>query len=92
MARPAADVAACCSAIPTSKVRSGNLVANVSRPTGCIIAAVMATTSLRRSPTSTMASEKWSVQMRPLGFSAPVWTSKGPGAWNWSASCRSAGS
>ena len=40
----------------------------------------------------TISSEKWSVQMRPFGFSAPVWTSKGPGAWNWSASCRSAGS
>ena len=92
MASPAAEVTACCSAMPTSKVRSGNFRAKASSPTGCIIAAVMATTSSRRSPSSTTASEKWSVQILPFGFSAPVWTSKGPGAWNWSASWRIAGS
>src|SRR6476660_9853471 len=70
IARPAADVAACCSAMPTSKVRSGNFWAKVSSPTGCIIAAVIATTSSRRSPMPTMASEKWSVQILPLGFVA----------------------
>ena len=78
--------------MPTSKVRSGNFSAKTSRPTGCIIAAVIATTSSRRSPSSTIASEKWSVQILPLGFSAPVCTSNGPGAWNWSASWRIAGS
>ena len=50
MARPAAEVAACCSAMPTSKVRSGNRAWNWCSPTGCIIAAVIATTSWRRWP------------------------------------------
>ena len=39
---PAADVAACCSAIPTSNTRVGNSAANGARPTGWSIAAVMA--------------------------------------------------
>ena len=39
------EVAACCSAMPTSKVRSGKRAWNSSSPTGCIIAAVIATTS-----------------------------------------------
>src|SRR5580698_9055651 len=47
MASPAALVTACCSAIPTSKTRSGQAAANLSRPVGCSMAAVMATTSGR---------------------------------------------
>ena len=45
IAIPAAEVTACCSAMPTSSVRSGYIDWNLSRPTGCIIAAVMAITS-----------------------------------------------
>ena len=86
MARPAALVAACCSAMPTSKVRSGNRASKWWRPTGCIIAAVIATTSGRRSPMRTISSPKTSVQIPPVGCSSPVSTSKGRGEWNWSAS------
>ena len=92
MASPAADVTACCSAMPTSKVRSGNIDWNLSSPTGCIIAAVIATTSGRRSPRWTISSANTSVQIRSLGFSTPLSTSNGPGLWNWSASCSSAAS
>ena len=42
-ARPAAKVTACCSAMPTSKVRSGNSLPNRSSPVPDGIAAVMAT-------------------------------------------------
>ena len=78
--------------MPTSKVRSGNRAWNLSSPTGCIIAAVIATTSWRRLPMCTISSANTSVQIRPLGVSSPVSTSNGPGEWNWSASCRSAAS
>jgi hypothetical protein len=44
-ANPAAEVTACCSAMPTSKHRSGNRSRNGSRPVLSGIAAVMATTS-----------------------------------------------
>ncbi len=42
-ARPAAKVTACCSAMPTSKVRSGNSFWNRSTPVPDGIAAVIAT-------------------------------------------------
>ena len=42
-ARPAAKVTACCSAMPTSKVRSGKRLPNMSRLVPDGIAAVMAT-------------------------------------------------
>ncbi|MNV72678.1 hypothetical protein D3C71_1657860 [compost metagenome] len=42
-ARPAAKVTACCSAMPTSKVRSGKACPNRSRPVPVGMAAVMAT-------------------------------------------------
>ncbi len=45
MAMPAAEVTACCSAMPTSKNRSGNRSANGSRPVESGMAAVMATSS-----------------------------------------------
>ena len=67
MARPAAEVAACCSAMPTSKVRSGKRCWNSRSPTGCSIAAVIATTSPRSAPRATISSEKKSVQIRPFG-------------------------
>ncbi len=47
VAMPAAKVTACCSAIPTSKVRSGKRLANRSSPVPDGIAAVTAT--IRRS-------------------------------------------
>ena len=43
VASPAAKVTACCSAIPTSKVRSGNRFPNASSPVPDGIAAVIAT-------------------------------------------------
>ena len=92
MARPAAEVTACCSAMPTSKVRSGNRAWKVCRPTGCIIAAVRATMSLRSAPSATISSENESVQIRPFDGPSPVSGSNGPTWWNWSASCRSAAS
>ena len=45
-AMPAAEVTACCSAIPTSKVRSGKTRWNPSSPVGYSIAAVTATMSV----------------------------------------------
>ena len=43
VARPAANVTACCSAIPTSKVRLGNSFSKMSNPVPEGIAAVIAT-------------------------------------------------
>ena len=43
MAMPAAEVTACCSAMPTSTNRSGKRASKGSRPVGPGIAAVMAT-------------------------------------------------
>ena len=42
-ARPAANVTACCSAMPTSKVRSGKRLPKISTPVPDGMAAVMAT-------------------------------------------------
>ena len=87
------EVAACCSAMPTSKVRSGNRCGELVEADRVhhrrgdrddVLAA------LRRC--ATISSAKTSVQIRPLGVSSPVSTSNGPGWWNWSASCRSAAS
>ena len=61
MAMPAAAVTACCSAIPTSKQRSGNLSLNERRPVESGMAAVIATTFEFDSPAFTSASEKASV-------------------------------
>ena len=61
MAMPAAAVTACCSAMPTSRNRSGNSAWNGSRPVGPGIAAVMATTSGRWRAASRMARVKASV-------------------------------
>ena len=56
MAMPAAAVTACCSAMPTSKVRSGNRSWNGSSPVESGIAAVIATTSGRASASLISAS------------------------------------
>ena len=89
---PAALVAACCSAMPTSKVRSGNSAQNLSSPVGPIIAAVIATTSGRRRPISTSSAENTDVQVVPLVPSGwPVSGSRMPTAWKRSASSSSAG-
>jgi hypothetical protein len=61
MAIPAADVTACCSAIPTSWKRSGKRSLKGMSPVGPGMAAVMACTAGWRSPTSTMAEAKASV-------------------------------
>ncbi len=67
MARPAADTAACCSAMPTSQTLSGKRSAKAARPTGCSMAAVIATTSSRSSPIRTISSPNTEVQDGPFG-------------------------
>ena len=57
IAMPAAAVTACCSAMPTSKKRSGKRAWKGSSPVGPGIAAVMATTRGSRSATASSASE-----------------------------------
>ena len=61
-ARPAADVTACCSAIPTSNMRSGNRSREFESPVGPGIAAVIATMSSRRSAWAISSSENTDVQ------------------------------
>ena len=56
IAMPAAAVTACCSAMPTSMRRPGNRSPNGSRPVESGIAAVMATSSGRASPSLIIAS------------------------------------
>ena len=61
MAIPAAEVTACCSAMPTSNMRSPKRSPNGSRPVESGMAAVMATSSGRASPSATIALEKAAV-------------------------------
>ena len=83
---------ACCSAMPTSIVRSGNAFSNLSKPVGPSIAAVIATISLRSWPIATNSSENTLVQLVPLfAKGAPVSGSTIPTAWNFSASSATAG-
>ena len=56
MAIPAAEVTACCSAMPTSKNRSGQRAGNGSSPVGPGMAAVMATIVGCSSPAASIAS------------------------------------
>ena len=80
-------VTACCSAIPTSKTRSGWSSANSLSPVGMSIAAVIATTSSRSRATPSRASPNSSVQIRPLTCSGnPVSGLIRSTAWNRSAS------
>ncbi|MBA7614799.1 hypothetical protein ES703_22069 [subsurface metagenome] len=57
-ARPPAKVTACCSAIPTSKKRSGNSSLNSVSPVPFVIAAVIAIKSEFSLASSTIASPK----------------------------------
>ena len=61
MAMPAAAVTACCSAMPTSNMRSGKRSAKGSRPVESGMAAVMATSSGRASPSLMIDSVKAAV-------------------------------
>ena len=80
-ASPAALVTACCSAIPTSIVRSGNCFLNSVSPVGPSIAAVIATISLRSVPAFTNSSEKTDVHELPdLAKGVPVSGSTTPTA------------
>ena len=89
---PAALVTACCSAIPTSIVRSGNSLSKAASPVGPIIAAVIATISSRSRAISINSVEKILVQLVALLASgAPVSGSTMPTAWNFSASSSIAG-
>ena len=71
IAMPAADVTACCSAMPTSTMRSGKRSSNGSRPVEPGIAAVMATSSGRASASLISASENAWVYDDLLGDRAP---------------------
>src|SRR4028119_998118 len=82
---PAALVGACCSAMPTSKVRSGYRSAKAARPVGCSIAAVTATTSARSAPMRNSSSEKAAVQSRAATGPTPLSGAKTPGACQASA-------
>ena len=89
---PAAEVAACCSAMPTSNVRSGNACAKGLSPTGSSIAAVIATTSDLRRPIWTISSAKTLVQPKRDGATgSPVSGWIFPTAWKRSATSCSAG-
>ena len=61
MASPQANTTACCSAIPTSYVRSGNRAFMCCIPVPLSIAAVMPTTRGSRSASATSACPKTSV-------------------------------
>jgi hypothetical protein len=79
MASPAAEVTACCSAIPTSNTRSGNRAANLARPVGCSMAAVTQTTSARSAPIAVISSANTEVQVgRPGHLGWPVLGSMTP--------------
>ena len=85
-ASPAAIVVACCSAMPTSMIRSGWASAKGWSPTGIIIAAVIATMSLRSAPRASISSLNSSVHERPaISSGRPVSGLILPTAWNWSA-------
>ena len=68
-ASPAALVTACCSAMPTSIVLSGKFCANLSKPVGPSIAAVIATTLELSRPMCVISSEKTLVHDGAEAFS-----------------------
>ncbi len=89
---PAAEVRACCSAMPTSMQRSGYSAPNFASPVGPSMAAVMATTSGRRAPSATISSEKTLVQPTDAGpVGMPVAGSNAAGLCICSATSFSAG-
>ena len=65
-ARPAANVTACCSAIPTSYVRLGNLLPKISMPVPPGIAAVMPMMS--RSVSAILQSSLANTEVKEEGF------------------------
>ena len=77
--RPAANVRACCSAMPTSKYRSGNSVENCTSPDPSRIAGVIATNFGSILAISQSQSPKTFVKVRLLVFfsSFPVDLSNG---------------
>jgi len=91
-ARPAAEATACCSAIPTSMTRAGNSSLIGPRPTGCSIAAVMATRSSRWRASFSTSSENTDVQPNRAGTTgSPVSGWMTPTAWKRSAMSSRAG-
>ena len=66
IASPAAEVTACCSAMPTSKARDGYADANACSPVGPNIAADNATTSGRDAPTASISAANTSVHVGRL--------------------------
>ena len=89
---PAAAVTACCSAMPTSKQRSGKRSANGSRPVEPGMPAVMATISGGLSASLMSASVKAPVYDEPLApTGTPVSGSNAPMSWRRFSSSLSAG-
>ena len=91
IASPAAKVTACCSAMPTSKKRSGKRCANSSRPVDDAIAAVIATIRSSASAASQSASPKTSVQSIPFLRAVPLSGSNVDTPWNLSTLSATAG-
>ncbi|SKS55043.1 Uncharacterised protein [Mycobacteroides abscessus subsp. abscessus] len=92
MASPAAEVTACCSAIPTSNSRSGKRSPNLLSPVGPGMAAVIATILRCSLATSMSASENTEVQPGAEALIArPVFGSMTPVECICSASSSSAG-
>ena len=83
LARPPAMDTACCSAIPTSKVRSGNFSMNFSSPVPLGMAAVMAQTLESFAASSTIFPPKESEKEITLPLRGlPVSGSNFPMPWN----------
>ena len=92
MAMPAAAVTACCSAMPTSKQRSGNRSANGSSPVEPGMPAVRATISGRVAASAMSASLNAAVYEEPFPpTGTPVSGSKAPTSWRRFSSSLSAG-
>ena len=91
IASPVAKVTACCSAMPTSKKRSGYRSAKPSSPVEEAIAAVMATTLGSAAAASSSASPKRSVQEALRVPDLPVAGSKVETPWKRSILSASAG-
>ena len=89
---PAAEVRACCSAMPTSMTRSGMASARGWSPTGCCMAAVMATIRSSARARDTISSANTAVHPKRSGTTgSPVSGWMRPTAWKRSATWFSAG-
>ena len=91
MAMPAAPVTACCSAMPTSKKRSGKRAWNGSSPVGPAIAAVIATTRESASASLMIASANACVYPVGTALGGPVRGSNTGASWRCFSSSSSAG-